>query len=165
MTGSDGSDGSAGSPAGLSLHDLGPPHLARLRDDRVEATITTRTDRGRWGALLLGLHRRDGRWTVGRIQRLLAAGHYRPATRHPNPVEVPPEVRLRRATEERTLAEAALTATRRRLHDLTPDGPGYAMTATQARTWQQVIAALDRELAVLRSRLDAQQGVHLVRHR
>lgn len=148
----------------VTRHDLGPPHLARPADGRVEATITTRTDRGRWGALLLRLQRHDDRWTVGQIQRLLATGHYRPPTRQPSPSELPLELRQQRLAEERTLAEAALTATRRRLQELTRGGPGYAMTATQARTWQHVIRGLDREAVQLRSRIDARHARALARH-
>jgi hypothetical protein len=60
-------DGGAIQPA-----DIGPAHLTRYRDGTVYATVVTRTEGRRWGALSFKLREQDGRWQIADIHRLLA---------------------------------------------------------------------------------------------
>lgn len=53
--------------------DVGPPHLTRHADGTVFATVVTRTEGHRWGALSLKLRERDGRFLIADIRRVLAA--------------------------------------------------------------------------------------------
>ena len=57
--------------------DLGPPRIERTERGPVHASITTRTEGGRWGALILQLEEHRARWRVADMQRVLAAMHYR----------------------------------------------------------------------------------------
>lgn len=72
-----------GGPIGPA--DLGPPHLTRHADGIVFATVVTRTQGQRWGALSLKLRERDGRFVIADIRRVLAAT--RPAPARGRPVE------------------------------------------------------------------------------
>lgn len=68
--------------------DLGPPHLTRHADGTVYATVVTRTEGHRWGALTLKLREQDGRFLIADIRRLLAAT--RPAPGRVRPIEEEP---------------------------------------------------------------------------
>lgn len=65
--------------------DVGPPHLTRHADGTVYATVVTRTEGQRWGALSLKLRECDGRFVIADIRRVLAAT--RRAPRRVRPVE------------------------------------------------------------------------------
>lgn len=52
--------------------DIGEAHLTRHGDGTVFATIVTRTEGRRWGALSFKLREHEGRWQIADIQRLLA---------------------------------------------------------------------------------------------
>ena len=64
--------------------DVGPPQLTRHADGTVFATVVTRTEGHRWGALTLKLRERDGRVVIADIRRVLAAT--RPAPGRVRPV-------------------------------------------------------------------------------
>jgi hypothetical protein len=103
--------------------DIGPPHVQRASPTRAIASVTTRTDRQRWGALTLKLETFDGRWQATSLQRLLAATHYRTGADRDLPVvEIPLQQRLATARHDRDQARAALTATERRLSELPARG-------------------------------------------
>lgn len=63
----------------LQPKDVGPAHLTHNRDGTVFATVVTRTEGQRWGALSLRLRERDGHWQIADIHRLLAATRSQPA--------------------------------------------------------------------------------------
>lgn len=144
----------AGGP--LRPGDVGVPHITRIRDDLVRASITTRTDPHRWGALVFELRQARGRWAVANLQRLLAATHYRTGDQ-PEILEVPLEHRIEAATSERTLVEAAHRATRTRLAELAPSDPARQATERLAASWERIRADLDRELNTLRASLELRQ--------
>jgi hypothetical protein len=52
--------------------DLGRAHLSRQPDGSVIASVVTRTEGRRWGALSFRLEQRGGRWRVADARRLLA---------------------------------------------------------------------------------------------
>jgi hypothetical protein len=52
--------------------DIGEAHLSRHGDGTVFATVVTRTEGRRWGALSFKLREHEGRWQIADIQRLLA---------------------------------------------------------------------------------------------
>jgi hypothetical protein len=137
-------------------HDIAPPQLTRLTDDHVIATVITRTSNDRWGALTLRLRVHGGRWHLADLQRLLAAIHYRDTSRSPDPpqVDAPLAARIRSTTDERRMAAAALTATTRRLAELTPPDPGHQAARELTASWKRTVARLDRELHRLRTRRD-----------
>lgn len=131
--------------------DIGPPEISRLSDGHVLATIVTRTEGSRWGALTLRLRAEQGRWYVADLQRLLAAAHYRTAPQRDVP-EVPLETRIRQVAEEHRVVAAALTATQRRAQDLGTGTPGSAEVRRQAQRWSSLATELDRELRTLKNR-------------
>lgn len=131
--------------------DIGPPEISRLSDGHVLATIVTRTEGSRWGALTLRLRAEHGRWYVADLQRLLAAAHYRTAPQRDVP-EVPLDTRIRQVAEERRVVAAALTASNRRVDELGTGGPGTAETRRQAQRWSTLATELDRELRTLKDR-------------
>lgn len=145
---------SIGRFAGGPVHDadIGTPHLSRINDTAVLATIITRTEGRRWGALTLKLDARRGRWEIAELQRLLAAAHYRTGPAPQPPRQGTVDERLGLVTGDRRLAAAALDATSRRLADLTPSAPGVRAARDMVRTWRRKLAELDRELAELRTR-------------
>lgn len=125
---------------------IGRPQVSRLSDTHIVASVSTRTEGNRWGALTLSLRAHKGRWRVADVQRLLAATTYRttPATPVPHMTR---EDELARVTEERRLAQAAHQATSRRLADLAPGAPGYRAARDLARYWRRTIGELDCQLA------------------
>ncbi len=147
----------------VQRQDIGLPRLSRLSDDHVMATITTRTQHDRWGALTLRLRSDGRRWKVAEVQRLLAAAHYRTALTSAGSVEVPLEDKLARTAEDGRLVDAALRATNRRLADLPRTDPGYRSTGQLARAWRRIGAEIDQELADLRTRVLARQTVNQAR--
>lgn len=64
--------------------DLGPAHVTRHAGGTVFATVVTRTEGHRWGALTLKLRERDGRYLIADVRRVLAAS--RPAPGRARPV-------------------------------------------------------------------------------
>jgi hypothetical protein len=138
--------------------DIGPPHLQRLSPTRAIASVTTRTDRQRWGALTLKLETFEGRWQATSLQRLLAAAHYRTGSDQPV-VEIPLEQRLATARHDRVQARAALTATERRLSELPVRGAARRPAVQLKATWENVVAHLDREIAALTQRQQAARSV------
>ena len=139
---------------------IGDPHLTRLGDGEVAATVVTRTEGDRWGAITLRLQADEqGRWRIADLQRLLARSHYRAGPTQ----TVNPEVTATRGpdfvAEDRRMAEAAHQAATRRLADLTRGAPGYRATRDLVRYWANKLAELDRELADLRSRHDTRQQI------
>jgi hypothetical protein len=140
--------------------DIGPPHLQRLAPTRAIASVTTRTDRQRWGALTLKLETFEGRWQATSLQRLLAATHYRTGADRDQPVlEVPLEQRLATARGDRDQARAALTATERRLEELPSRGAARRPAVQLKATWEHLVVQLDREIAALTQREQAARSV------
>lgn len=137
--------------------DLGSPRWSRLTDSCVTATVVTRTEGDRWGALTFRLEAERGHWRIAELQRLLAAAHYRTTgdRRAPEPA---PADRLASVTEERKLARAALAATRQRLAELR-GAPGVRAVRDLVRYWRRKVAELDRELTELATRRDTRQTV------
>ena len=129
---------------------IGQPQISRLTDTHIVATVVTRTDGERWGALTLKLRTHGGRWRVADLQRLLAVAHYRtpPTTR----VAVPAMDPITHIAEARRMVAAAHEATARRLAELTPDAPGYRAARDLSRHWQRKLAELDRQLADVKPR-------------
>ena len=129
---------------------IGQPQISRLTDTHIVATVVTRTDGERWGALTLKLRAHGGRWRVADLQRLLAVAHYRtpPTTR----VAVPASDSITHVAEARRMVAAAHEATARRLAELTPDAPGYRAARDLSRHWQRKLAELDRQLADVKPR-------------
>ena len=129
---------------------IGQPQISRLTDTHIVATVVTRTDGDRWGALTLKLRAHGGRWRVADLQRLLAVAHYRtpPTTR----VAVPASDPIAHIAEARGMVAAAHEATMRRLADLPPDAPGYRAARDLARHWARKLGELDRQLTDFKPR-------------
>ena len=123
---------------------IGKPQISRLTDTHIVATVVTRTEGDRWGALTLKVRAQGGRWRVVDLQRLLAVAHYR--TPRTTRVAVPSDDRIAQITEARRMVAAAHEATSRRLADLTPAAPGYPAARDLARHWQRRLGELDRQL-------------------
>lgn len=139
--------------------DIGPPQLSRLSEDHAIATVVTRTEGARWGAVTLQLRAAGSKWHVADLQRLLAAAHYRaPSARDlDDPVSL--EDRIGRSAEEQRLGRAALAAVQRRLDELGGDSPGRDEAEHQLAYLKRALADLDRELYDLRSRRDLRRVV------
>lgn len=144
---------------------IGRPQISRLTDTHIVATVTTRTEANRWGALTLRLRATGARWRVADLHRLLAATHYRTPPTVRAGRDVSPEVLSERLAEERRLAHAAHSATRRRLGDLNPDAPGYRAARDLDRYWKGKLTELDRELAVFSSRQQTREHVERILRR
>ena len=140
----------AGGP--VRRQDIGPPQLSRLADDHAIATVVTRTEGNRWGALTIGLRAQRGRWYVVDLQRVLASRHYRSGPAQNVERQPSPEERIRSITAEQRLVEAANRATLRRLEDFAPRTKGRSEMKQQAERWQRRLAELDVELSGLRRR-------------
>jgi hypothetical protein len=141
---------------------IGEPHFTRLADgEAVVATVVTRTEGDRWGAITLRLQADDKRrWRIADLQRLQAATHYRAGPSQPTVPEVPAARRLAFVADDRRMAKAAHQAITRRLSDLTRGAPGYRATRDLVRYWTNKLAELDRELADLKQRYDTRQQIH-----
>ena len=133
-------------------NEIGHPQTSRLNDTNIVATVVTRTEADRWGALTLRLRAKDGRWRLADLQRLLAAAHYRAAATATVEFATPPAGLSAQITEERRLAEAAHKATSRRLAELTPDRPGHNAARDLVSYWHDRIGELDRQLIDLNTR-------------
>lgn len=131
---------------------IGHPQISRLTDTHVLATVVTRTEGDRWGALTLRLSAKGGRWHLADLHRLLAATHHLTAPTASVELANSPDRALRKIVEERRLADAAHGASSRRLADLTPVAPGYGVARDLARFWRRKLGELDRELAELKTR-------------
>lgn len=148
-------------PRGGPVQDgqIGHPQVSRLTDTHIIATVVTRTEGNRWGALSLRLHAKQGRWRVADVQRLLAATHYVTAARtSPERLSSPDRV-LRHLTEEHRIAEAASRAANRRLDDLAPATPGYRAARDLVGYWQRKLGELNRDLAGLKARHGTRESV------
>ena len=136
--------------------DIGQPQLSRLSDSHIIATVVTRTEGDRWGALSLELRPQEGRWRIAGLRRLLAVAQYRtpPATAVLERPDGPADV-----AEARRMAEAAYAATTKRLTELAPGSPGYRAALDLRQYWQRNLRDLDHRLAELGSpsRTDASQ--------
>ncbi len=131
---------------------IGHPQISRLTDNHVVATVVTRTEGDRWGALTLRLRTQHRRWRVVDLQRLLAVAHYGTGARATAEVAIAPDNMLAHAAEDRRLADAAHKVATRRLADLAPDAPGYRAAREVARFWERKLGELDREFTALSAR-------------
>ena len=137
---------------------IGEPRFTRHGDGAVAATVVTRTEGDRWGAITLRIEADEqGRWRIADLQRLLAASHYRAGPSQKVTSEVAATRRPDFVGGDRRLVEAAHQALTRRLADLTPGAPGYRATRDLVGQWATKLAELDRERAELTSRLDTPQ--------
>lgn len=141
-------------PRGGPVQDgqIGHPQFSRLSDTHIVATVVTRTEGNRWGALTLRLRAKDGRWRVADLHRLLAATHYVTAARTAQERVSSPEGLPAHLNEERRIADAARRAATRRLNDLSHDAPGHRAARDVVAYWNRKVANLDRELAELTTR-------------
>ncbi len=142
---------------------IGQPQISRLTDTHIVATIVTRTEGDRWGALTLKLRAHGGRWRVADFQRLLAVAHYRtpPTTR----VAVRSGDPIAHIAEARRMVAAAHEATTRRLADLVPDAPGYRAARDLVRHWQRKLGELDRQLVDFKTRQQTRKHAERVLRR
>jgi hypothetical protein len=140
--------------------DVGPIHLDRHLPGQITATVTTREEDQRWGALVLHFVRpRDGRWRINQLERLR-----RPSVaRQPTPsARVDLDQRIEHVDEERRLADAAHRATTTRLTEARNTTGRRAaddveMLEAQQRAWERRRSELDDELKSLQDRRDIQQ--------
>ena len=144
---------------------IGNPQISRLTDNHVVATVVTRTEGDRWGALTLRLRAQQGRWRVVDLQRLLAVAHYRTGATATVEVAIPADSMLAHATEDRRLADAAHKVATRRLADLAPGAPGYRAAQDLARFWKRKLGEFDRELKELSARQHIRDHLARVSHR
>lgn len=154
-------------PRGGPVQDgqVGHPQFSRLSDTHIVATVVTRTEGNRWGALSLRLHAKHGRWRLADVQRLLAATHYVTAAR-PSPERLSsPDRVLRHLAEEHRIAEAASRAANRRLDDLAPATPGYRAARDLVGYWQRKLGELNRDLAELQARHETREIVERMQRR
>ena len=144
----------------VTKRDLGPPHVQPTSQLGAIATITTRTDPGRWGALTLKLNGRHGRWLVTDLQRLLAARHYHrsPATELGRSERLL-ELEIQRAHLDREHANAALTAITRRLPELRKGSALHRDASQQAQRWRRIVDELTIELDGLRGRQQSRSTI------
>ncbi len=140
-------------PRGGPVQDgqIGNPQVSRLTDTHIIATVVTRTEGNRWGALSLRLHAKHDRWRVADVQRLLAATHYVTAARTPPERASSPDRLRRHLTEQHRIAEAASRAATRRLDDLGPATPGYQAARELVDYWQRKQGELNLCLAELKA--------------
>lgn len=150
-------------PPGIGRFDAGPvlaghvgsAHVSRTSDRTVFASVVTRTEGDRWGALAFRLDAHEGRWHLAALRRLLPSTHHLARQR----IEEirSGQDRYRLAVDDRRLATAALEATTRRLADLQPGAADFEATRVLVVQWKAKVAELDRELAAWQSQLDARQ--------
>jgi hypothetical protein len=131
---------------------IGYPQFSRLTDTHIFATVVTRTEGDRWGALSLRVAAKGGRWHLADVHRLLAATHDRTAPTPSVALASSPAGLLAHLTEDRRVADAAHRAASRRLADLPADAPGFGAARDLARYWQRQLGELDRHLAQLTTR-------------
>ena len=132
--------------------DIGPPHVQRVSATHALASVTTRTEPDRWGALALRLDAAGGRWQAVSIHRLYVAHHYRGGSIAPV-AETSLDQRLQTARSDRDQAAAALRAIEQCLTDPPPSGSDRQRDTNRlAATWRNVVGDLDREIAALTER-------------
>ena len=132
--------------------DIGPPHVQRVSATHALASVTTRTEPDRWGALALRLDAAGGRWQAASIHRLYVARHYRGGSVAPV-IENSLEQRVQTARSNRDQAAAALRAIEQCLTDRRTNGSDQQRDTNQlAATWRNVVAELDREVTALTDR-------------
>lgn len=132
--------------------DIGPPHVQRVSATHALASVTTRTEPDRWGALALRLDAAGGRWQATSIHRLYVARHYRGGAVAPV-IENSLEQQLQTARSNRDQAAAALRAIEQCLTDRRTNGSDQQRDTDQlAATWRNVVGDLDREIAALTER-------------
>lgn len=147
----------------VTKNDVGPPMLSRLAADAVVATVTTRTEGDRWGAITLRLRADGHHWRLADVQRLLASTHYRQAAVSTTlRAQVPIDEQISELTEERRLVDAALAATTRRLDELSKGDPKRARVRAMQRTWKSISLDLAEEGRRLHAVLEAREKLRVV---
>lgn len=133
--------------------EIGHVTLAHQRDGTVHATVPTRETGQHWGSLLFQLRPTfEGRFAVSEIHRLRRTGLAQQAERQPS--EQPSlQDRIERVRGERALIDAAIGATKARLHDLSTQ-PARDYTTEQrlideTAAWERRQHERDRELRTL----------------
>jgi hypothetical protein len=126
---------------------IGQPQISRLTATHVVATVTTRTEANRWGALSLELHAHAGRWRIAGLQRLLAATHYLT----PLSTQIGADERWAAwqadVAEARRMAKTAHDENERRLAALVPGSVEHRATRDVVSHWRRTLRDLDRQLA------------------
>jgi hypothetical protein len=133
--------------------DIGRIHLDRHLPGQITATIPTRENGERWGALVLHFARtHTGRWRIDQLERLTRPTVARDApTAPPAPTDL--DTRIQAIEEERGAVDAAHRATTTRLRELRRAGADRDQTRdlrAQQKVWKRLRGELDTELADLR---------------
>ena len=145
-------------PRGGPVHpkDLSGVRLTRYPDGHVYATLSTREQDDRWGAITLQLKPGpDGRFVVSELERVRP----RPMQRETAPEQHQDlEQQIRRAEDERRLTEAALRAENKRL--ASTDKPAARAEARDlVSAYTSRLSDLDAELRDMRARQQTREAV------
>jgi hypothetical protein len=145
-------------PRGGPVHpkDLSGVRLSRYPDGHVYATVSTREQDDRWGAITMQLKLGpDGRFVVSELERVRP----RPMERETSQEQHQDlEQQIGRADDERRLTEAALRAEEKRL-SLTDQGAVRAEAKDLVSAYESRLSDLDTELRDLRARQQARAAV------
>ena len=145
-------------PRGGPVHpkDLSGVRLTRYPDGHVYASLSTREQDDRWGAITMQLKPGpDGRFVVSELERVRP----RPLQRETEPEQHQDlDQQIRRAEEERRLTEAALRAERKRLA-LTENRAARAEVKDLVSAYTSRLSDLDAELRELRTRQQTREAV------
>ncbi|MBW3578870.1 MAG: hypothetical protein KY462_14245 [Actinobacteria bacterium] len=136
--------------------DLGSVRLTRYSDGHVYASLSTRQQDDRWGALTMQLKPGpDGRFVVSELERVRP----RPLQRETAPEHQQDiEEQIRRADDERRLTEAALRAEEKRLSSIN-NGEARTEVKDLVSAYRSRLSDLDAELQDLGGRQQARKAV------
>ena len=145
-------------PRGGPVHpkDLSGVRLTRYPDGHVYASLSTREQDDRWGAISMQLKPGpDGRFVVSELERIRP----RPMQRETAPEQHQDlDKQIRRAEDERRLTEAALRAEKKRLAS-TVKRAARAEAKDLASAYTSRLSDLDTELRGLRARRQTREAV------
>lgn len=143
--------------------DLGVPQVSRIRPDHAVATIVTRTEGARWGAITLQLRAVDNKWRIAELQRLLAASHYRGGP-DSSLADDTLAHKIERATVDRRAVAAALRVARQPTSRWRPPGMHVDSEADLRQRsipyLERTLRDLDRELLDLRLQRSGRSTLH-----
>ena len=136
--------------------DLSGVHLTRYPDGHVYASLSTREQDDRWGAITMQLKPGpDGRFVVSELERVRP----RPMQRETAPEQHQDlDQQIRRADDERRLTEAALRAEKKRLSS-TDQREARAQARDLVSAYQSRLSGLDAEIQELRARQQIRAAV------
>lgn len=136
----------------VQMQEMGPVHFQRQGDDKITASLLTRRGADQWGALLLHLRAHGDGWQVDHLERLEHAVKLTEPPEHkmPDP-EVALDRRIKSVQTERSLVDAALTATARRIEEIGDRRmKASRQLSEQLVRWENNLSDIDDELAGLR---------------